>query len=87
MGNAKRFFGKKLNKIVKNDYNPVFSVKFIVYDGFQSGKKHPLQLDLKKYLGVTAKKTVKARSKNRDVISNFSSIKLEPAYTFDSLVV
>ncbi len=88
IGNAKKFFEKQLNKIIKKDYNPVFSVKFIVYDGFQSGKKHPLQLDLKKHLKVTnIKKTTKSKSKTMDILSWFSKVRLDSAYRFDNLVV
>jgi hypothetical protein len=46
---VKKLFQKPLNKIVKQIYNPNFSVAFVVYEKFQSGR-HPLQLNLTKFL-------------------------------------
>jgi len=59
---VKKIFQKPLNKIIKQIYNPSFSVAFVVYDKFQSGK-HPLQVNLTKFVKTAEKKEKKEKTK------------------------
>ena len=85
---VKKIFQKPLNKIIKQIYNPSFSVAFVVYDKFQSGK-HPLQVNLTKFVKTAEKKEKKEKTKTNwnDVLENFSVNKFDHAYRFDTFVV
>jgi len=85
---VKKIFQKTLNKIVKQVYNPNFSVAFVVYDKFQSGR-HPLQLNLTKFLGTKKKEEKKEEkvSKKSGVLKGFSTNEIDYNYRFDTFVV
>lgn len=92
---VKKIFQKQLNKIIKNIYNPNFSVSFIVYDKFQSWR-HPLQLNLEKILKQKDKEEKKEKttykgeekkSFSNKILSNFSVNKFDHGERFDTFVV
>jgi len=85
---VKKIFQKPINKIIKNIYNPNYSVAFIVYDKFLSWK-HPLQINLTKFIKTTEKKEKKEnKSENKNnILSNFSVNKFDYNYRFDTFVV
>jgi len=86
---VKKIFQKTLNKIVKQVYNPNFSVAFIVYDKFQSWR-HPLQLNLTKFLGdkkKEEKKEQKIGKKSNNILKWFSVNDIDYNYRFDTFVV
>ena len=85
---VKKIFQKSLNKIVKQIYNPNFSVAFVVYDKFQSWK-HDLQVNLNKFIKEAEKveKKINKSSSKSDVLSNFSVNSFDHSYRFDTFVV
>lgn len=88
---VKKIFQKSLNKVVKEVYNPSFSVAFTVFDKFQSWR-HPLQLNLQKFLWTKKTKTEKTEIQhtnqdNTSVLTKFSKNKLDYSYRFDTFVV
>jgi chromosomal replication initiator protein len=87
---VKKLFQKPLNKIVKQIYNPNFSVAFVVYEKFQSGR-HPLQLNLTKFLWnkekKESKKTVTSTKSSKSKLENFSANEFDHHYRFDTFVV
>jgi len=85
---VKKIFQKPLNKIIKQIYNPNFSVWFVVYDKFQSWR-HPLQLNLTKFIKSAEKveKKQKKSTSKKDVLSNFSINNFDSHYRFDNFVV
>ena len=88
---VKKIFQKQLNKIIKQIYNPNFSVNFIVYDKFQSWR-HPLQLNLTKFLWTKEKEEKKEFKKNKNasshtVLNDFSINKFDYNYRFDTFIV
>jgi len=85
---VKKIFQRTLNKIIKQVYNPNFSVAFVVYDKFQSWR-HPLQVNLTKLLW-TKKKEEKQEVKSNKKSSSlkwFSTNDIDYNYRFDTFVV
>jgi len=87
---VKKIFQKTLNKIIKQIYNPSFSVAFVVYDKFQSWR-HPLQVNLTKLLW-SKKKEEKIQEKSSkksssSVLKWFSTNDIDYNYRFDTFVV
>jgi len=89
---VKKIFQTSLNKVIKDIYNPAFSIAFIVYDKFQSWKD-PLQLNLTKLLWTkkikeqeVIEKTGK-KADNENSFSNFTKNNIDYNYRFDNFVV
>jgi len=85
---VKKIFQKPLNKIVKQIYNPSFSVAFTVFDKFQSWR-HPLQVNLSKFVKNVEKQEKKQVNnwKKTDILQHFSINKFDHSYRFDTFVV
>jgi len=86
---VKKIFQKQLNKIIKQIYNPNYSINFYVYDKFQSWK-HPLQLNLTKFLWEkekTEKKEIKWKNNKHNILEWFSINKFDYNYRFDTFIV
>ncbi len=87
---VKKIFQKTLNKIIKQIYNPNFSVAFTVYDKFQSWR-HPLQLNLTKVLWTKKREEIKDERSNKkssaSTLKWFSTNDIDYNYRFDTFVV
>ncbi len=85
---VKKIFQKPINKIIKQIYNQNFSVSFSAYDKFQTWK-HPLQINLTKFIKTVEKKEDKKNNKSKksaNILNNFSINNFDYNYRFDSFV-
>jgi len=84
---VKKIFQKTLNKIVKQIYNHSFSVTFVVYNKFTTWK-HPLQLNLTKFINTKEKKDKKiVNNTKHNALKWFSWNNIDYIYRFDNFVV
>lgn len=87
---VKKIFQKSLNRVIKEVYNPSFSVAFTIFDKFQSWR-HPLQLNLQKFLWTKKTKNQKDiytfNKSFTNVLEKFSKNNLDYWYRFDTFVV
>jgi len=89
LSQAKKFFFKAIKEAVHVVYNPQYTVKIVVYAGFQKNNK--LLLDLKKVLDIKkiSPKLSDAPLKKsmKDELSSYFGILFDPMFRFDSFIV
>ncbi|MBU1758176.1 hypothetical protein KKG31_03310 [Patescibacteria group bacterium] len=85
---AKKFFQKSLKDAVHTAYNSQFSIKFVVYPGFNNGSD--LLINLKKVLNIKATPKTEAPNIKKSIkneLTEYFGILFDPAFRFDTFVV